>query len=186
MSIADHFIPFPVLETERLVLSQCEATDLEPMYNLAKQPELTRYMLWEYHKNIDETRKFLNMLLTGYPIGNCQIWAIRRKDHSFIGLIDINGTSERHSNTGVGYWLGMPYWNNGYMTEALNAVIKFSFEVLDLNRVQAEHVTDNPASGRVMQKCGMKFEGVLRQHLYAHNRFHDCKMYSILQEEWRP
>lgn len=84
----------------------------------------------------------------------------------------------------VGYWLGKPYWNRGYMTEAARAVIRFAFENLNLNRVYASHFARNPASGRVMQKCGMQYEGTLRQHFVRWDRAEDLVFYGILKNEW--
>ncbi|MFU8772395.1 MAG: GNAT family N-acetyltransferase [Anaerolineales bacterium] len=80
--------------------------------------------------------------------------------------------------------MGKPYWKQGYCTEAAKEVIRYSFEQLGLNRVQARHMTKNPASGRVMQKVGMQYEGTLRQSLLRWETFEDAAMYSILRDEF--
>lgn len=84
----------------------------------------------------------------------------------------------------VGYWVGKPHWSKGYATKATELIIAYAFEELDLNRVQARHMMRNPASGRVMEKAGMKLEGILRQSIYRWESFEDMAMYSILREEY--
>ena len=83
----------------------------------------------------------------------------------------------------IGYWIGKPYWSQGYCTEAAREVVRYGFEVLNLNRIQARHMTKNPASGRVMEKVGMKYEGRLRQSLLRWDQFEDVAIYSILRDE---
>jgi RimJ/RimL family protein N-acetyltransferase len=86
----------------------------------------------------------------------------------------------------MGYWIGAPYWNRGYATEAARAVLRFAFDTVGLHRIYATHFTRNPASGRVMEKTGMQREGVWREHLMRGERFEDAVVYGILREEWRP
>ena len=78
----------------------------------------------------------------------------------------------------------MPYWNNGYGTEAVQAVLKYGFEVLGLNRIHAKHFKRNPASGRILQKIGMKYEGCQRQHFKKWDNFEDIELYGILRSEY--
>jgi RimJ/RimL family protein N-acetyltransferase len=89
-----------------------------------------------------------------------------------------------HERGELGYWLGVPYWNRGYCTEASRAVVDFGFTQLGLHRVQARYLTRNPASGRVMQKLGMQPEGVHRHAMRKNDRFEDLAMYAILADEW--
>jgi RimJ/RimL family protein N-acetyltransferase len=86
----------------------------------------------------------------------------------------------------LGYWIGRPYWNQGYGTEAARAVIGFGFQQLGLNRIYAHHFVRNPASGRVLQKLGMSHEGRLRQHVRKWDAFEDLELYAVLKERWRP
>jgi ribosomal-protein-alanine N-acetyltransferase len=100
-------------------------------------------------------------------------------------VISLNVT-QRHQHGEVGYWLGLPYWNRGYTTEAGSALLAYSFTELQLHRILARHFTRNPASGRVMQKMGMTFEGVLREHVCKGEQFEDVALYGILRREWSP
>lgn len=108
----------------------------------------------------------------------------RREDDDCIGAISLSVTPYDW-RAELGYWLGIPYWNQGYMTEAAYAVLQFAFETLKLNRVYARHYPRNPASGRVMQKIGMTREGTLRQHVVHWNRAEDLVYYGILADEWK-
>jgi RimJ/RimL family protein N-acetyltransferase len=84
----------------------------------------------------------------------------------------------------LGYWIGVPYWNRGFATEAARALLDFGFNRLRLHRIVAEHCVENPASGRVIQKLGMRHEGTLRSHFVKNGEFHDLEVYGILDAEW--
>jgi RimJ/RimL family protein N-acetyltransferase len=98
-----------------------------------------------------------------------------------IGLV----ISKSHQLAELGYWIGKPYWKRGFCTEAAREVLRYGFEDLNLNRIQARHMTKNPASRRVMEKIGMTREGVLRQSLHRFGSFEDTALYSILREEYQ-
>ena len=90
----------------------------------------------------------------------------------------------QHARGELGYWVGVPYWNRGYCTEASRALVELGFSQLALHRIQARHLTRNPASGRVMQKLGMHPEGVNRDAILKNDRFEDLAVYAILANEW--
>ncbi|MGN6369890.1 MAG: GNAT family N-acetyltransferase [Phycisphaerae bacterium] len=103
-----------------------------------------------------------------------------------IGLVSVEQQGDpTHARGILGYWIGVPYWNKGFATEAANAVLGYGFTRLGMNRIGAEHFAHNPASGRVMEKLGMTKEGVLRQFHQKWNHYLDVVAYSILHEEWR-
>jgi len=111
-------------------------------------------------------------------------WAIEARDSaSLIGAIGLDFDLPNRLAE-AGYWIGVPYWNLGYCTEALQAVVAYGFEHWDLNRIQARHMTKNAASGRVMIKAGMEAEGVLRQSIYRWGQFEDAAMYAVLRDEF--
>jgi RimJ/RimL family protein N-acetyltransferase len=112
-------------------------------------------------------------------------FAITHREKGFlIGGIGLNNINKEHENAELGYWIGKPYWGKGYCTEAARTVLKYGFEVMRLNRIHANHYTRNPASGRVMQKIGMKHEGHLRQHVKKWGKFEDSEVYGILRSEY--
>jgi len=176
----------PILETSRLILKKISSEDAEDMFEYASDPEVTKYLSsWEYHKNIEDSLKFINLLLSRYEKGNPSDWGVYLKENGkLIGTCGFSFIDEKNMVGEVGYVLGRKYWNKGIMTEAVRKVIEFGFEKLNLNRIQARCKVENIASERVMQKVGMKFEGVLREAVFAKGRFWDMKMYSILKREY--
>lgn len=111
-------------------------------------------------------------------------WAVILKEKDLligsIGLILIKEFEQAE----LGYWIGKPYWNNGYASEAAAAVIEFGFKDLDLHRIHAHHLCRNPASGKVLQKIGMQHEGCLRHHIRKWGKFEDIEMFGILRDEF--
>jgi RimJ/RimL family protein N-acetyltransferase len=89
-----------------------------------------------------------------------------------------------HRRAELGYWVGRPFWNRGYATEAARAVVRFGFEALGLNRIHASHLTRNPASGRVMAKAGLRFEGIFREHVVRWDRAEDVSEYAVLRADF--
>jgi len=106
-----------------------------------------------------------------------------KKAGKLMGAIGLSGLSAGHQAE-LGYWIGKPYWNNGYCTEAAQAVIDYAFSVLGLIRVHACYLTRNPASGKVMQKLGMDYEGSRKKHVRKWDKFEDLELYGILKEQW--
>ena len=105
---------------------------------------------------------------------------------TIIGTIGFMWINCEHRSAEVGYSLSRDCWNQGYATEALRAVLRFGFNTLRLNRIEAQHELDNPASGRVMEKCGMRCEGTLRQRVFNKGRFSDVRLYAILRGDGVP
>jgi ribosomal-protein-alanine N-acetyltransferase len=101
-----------------------------------------------------------------------------------VGAVALTISAE-HARAELGYWVGVPFWNRGYCTEASRAMLAFAFEKLGLHRLQARHLVRNPASGRVMQKLGMQFEGINRGHFRKWDQFEDIAMYAILESDPR-
>ena len=107
-----------------------------------------------------------------------------RENGALIGTISLAGISREHQHAEIGYWIGVPYWNHGYCTEAARAVVQYGFEVLALERIFGHHFTRNPASGRVMEKLGMTHEGCWRKHVKRWDVFEDLEAWGILKSEW--
>ncbi len=120
-----------------------------------------------------------------WEAGEAVTFAITESDEGrLLGAIGIQ-VNKTNLLGEIGYWIGKPYWNRGYATQAAKAVISFGFEHLGLNRIQARHMTKNPASGRVLEKAGMKPEGVLRQSIYRWGSFEDAAMFAVLRAEFQ-
>ena len=174
------------IETERLILRKVKISDAEQMYNnWAKDPENVKYVTWSAHKNIDETKKVVSDWISEYKNSNCYRWMITLKsDESVIGNIDVIDLSEENECCEIGYILSKKYWNKGYMTEALHNVLSYLFRKVGFHRIQLRHDVDNAASGRVMEKNGLKFEGVIRDARKTNTgSWCNTSLYSILNNE---
>jgi len=184
MDFFDSVENLPPLETNRLILRRVLPTDAEAIFSYASRPEVTANLTWRTHRSLEDTYLFIQGLQCGYAEGTAADWGIVCKaDGRFVGTIGMAHVSRIHGYGEVGYVLHPDYWGRGIVTEALGAIIDFSF-AHGLNRVEAVHAVENPASGRVMEKAGMQYEGILRQRYSIQGQYRDMKMYSILREEW--
>ena len=181
------FSSLPVLETKRLRLRPLSMRDEKDMYRYASDPAVSRHVLWDAHESPRDTRCALRSAIRQYRSGAPGSFAIeRRSDRRMIGTIGFMWINTEHRSAEVGYSLARDCWNQGYATEALHAVLRFGFDTLRLNRIEAQHETSNPASGRVMQKCGMTYEGTLRSRVFNKGHFSDVRLYAILRDDPRP
>ncbi len=175
----------PTLETARLILRPFTLADAPEVQRLAGAREIASTTLNVPHPyEAGMAERWINSHQAAFEQGTQYSFALtRRADDALLGAIGLHHTPA-HRHAELGYWIGIPYWNQGYTSEAAEAVLGYAFTVLDLHRVFAEHLTRNPASGRVMQKIGMTHEGTLRQHIQKWGVFEDVAVYGILQEEW--
>ena len=154
-----------LIETDRLILRRYTADDAEAMFkNWASDPEVTRFLTWPTHTSADVTREVIASWLPHYVEDNYYHWTITLKSNGDepIGDIAVVRQDEKTSMAHIGYSLGRKWWHQGITSEALKAVMDYLFDVVGLNRVAACHDANNPKSGRVMEKAGMKLEGILR------------------------
>jgi ribosomal-protein-alanine N-acetyltransferase len=154
------------LETNRLILCRFKPDDAEDMFfNWLSDGEVAKYLSWVPHETVEVTRQILSEWIKAYEKLDTYNWCIIPKEYGkAIGHISIVELSDKNQRCSIGYCMGKAFWNKGFMTEAFNVVMKFLFYEVGINRVQAKHDTDNPASGRVMEKVGMKYEGTLHQY----------------------
>jgi [ribosomal protein S5]-alanine N-acetyltransferase len=174
----------PRLETERLVLRPFDLNDAPRVQLLAGDRAVaatTKNIPHPYEDGLAE--QWIGAHQEHFERGQLVTFAIVLRDGSeLIGAIGLtlNLAQERAE---LGYWIGKPYWGCGYCTEAGHAVLRYAFDTLCLHRVHAHHLSHNPASGRVMQKLGMRHEGRLRQHIKKWDEFLDVEAYGILRSE---
>ena len=173
------------IETRRLVLRRYRIEDAEDVFsNWASDPEVTRYLTWPTHENISITRTVINSWIPCYEDGGYFNWIIEWKETGrVIGTIGFMWYSEANSSAEVGYSFSREFWNMGIATEALQAVISSAFGSLPLNRLEAQHDIRNAASGRVMEKCGMQREGILRHRVKNKNEYIDTVLWSVLRSD---
>jgi ribosomal-protein-alanine N-acetyltransferase len=179
------FRDLPSLETERLLLKKLTMKDANDIYEYASDPEVSKYVTWEPHRSVVETVNFIKAVIKQYIEGQPSPWAIIYKENNkVIGTGGYHMWIKEHGKAEIGYAISARYWNQGIMSEALREIISFGFERMNLHRAEARVYVENTASERVMQKCGMKYEGVLRESWFVKGIFQDIKMYSILKSEF--
>ncbi len=175
----------PDIKTERLLLNQLVASDIPRIVQYAsnrKIANVTTNIPSPYTEQ--DAVYWINLAHQGLKRGTNAIFAIRLKpNREFVGGIGL--TIERSSNRAeLGYWLAEPFWNKGYMTEAARAVIEFSFAQLNLNKVTSSHFATNPASGKVMEKAGMRKEGALKEHIQKNGTYHTLILYGLTKQQY--
>ena len=168
------------IETERLLLRKFTIEDAPAMYqNWASDPEVTKYLTWQPHRSIEDTRFLLSEWVKEYDKADYYQWAIELKGVGIIGSIAVVNIHESVEEAELGYCIGRAYWGKGIMPEAVKAVIDFLFDKVGFRRVMAKHDAMNPNSGRVMEKAGMTCEGTLRKAGYNNRGIVDIVCYSI-------
>ena len=175
------------IKTKRLTLRPFCIEDVQAVFNnWASDSEVTKFLRWTAHTDISTTKRVLESWVSDYSRKNFYQWAIVPSDLGEpIGCIGVVEQDDRISMVHIGYALGKKWWNKGYMSEALEAVIEFFFTQVGVNRIESQHDPNNIGSGRVMQKCGMIFEGTKRQADFSNKGIVDACMYAILKEDWR-
>ena len=185
MSPSAFFFRLPDLETEDLILRKPRIRDAKDIYSYASDPEVARYVLWEPHRSVSETASFIRDLRARIRAGCPSSWVVvLRGTGTVIGTVGFVWYSAENNAAELGYSFSREYWNHGYATQALRAVIDAVFSSLPLNRLEAQHDVRNPASGRVMQKCGLTQEGILRGRILNKGEYVDTALYSILRSDW--
>lgn len=185
IKVEDAFGNLPMIETERLILRKMALDDAQDLFEYASDPEVTEFVVWETHKSIEDSMKYLRFKIEQYEKKDVSEWGIEFKENKkFIGTCGFIMWNTFSSRAEIGYALSKKYWNRGLTTEAIRGVIDFGFRKMELNRIEARCMIGNDASERVMVKVGMKYEGFLREQMFVKGVFKDLKIYSILKSEY--
>ena len=178
------FNDLPTLETDRLILRKVHMMDAADMYAYGSNEEVSEFVTWDTHQSLADTKEFIHFIVNNYENKQVAPWGIEcKKNRKFIGTIDFVSWDPRHKVAEIGYVLSKEYWGEGYMTEAAKEVVKFGFENMDLERIQARCLVENTGSARVMEKIGMTFEGISRKVTFTKGKHQDLKIYSILRHD---
>ena len=174
------------LTTPRLTLRPFQMEDAPAMFaNWAGDPEVTKYLIWPTHPDIEASRAVLAGWLPQYQKPDYYEWAIELKELGQpIGSMGVVKINEDVQSVHIGYCIGRRWWNRGITSEALAEVIRFLFEEVGVNRVDSRHDPNNPNSGRVMARCGMTKEGTMRQADRNNQGICDYTMYGLLAQEY--
>ncbi|MBN1354723.1 GNAT family N-acetyltransferase [bacterium] len=173
------------LYTERLTLRPFTAADAPSVKRLAGEKEIAANTLLIPHPYKDKmAEQWIETHARDFLEDRAAVFAITiRETKELTGAISLNIIRE-DEKAELGYWIGKPYWNRGYCTEAAARILGYGFRELKLNRIYAVHFLRNPASGRVLEKIGMVFEGCLRQSVKKWDRFEDLHVYGILAKDY--
>jgi [ribosomal protein S5]-alanine N-acetyltransferase len=175
--------PFPVLRTDRLILRQLAETDAAEIARLCGDREIAAGTLMVPHPySVEDARTWLALDRQWFEAGTSLVWGIT-EGGALVGTIDLRPECT-HERAELGYWIGVPFWGRGYATEAARRVLEHAFRDAGLNRVFASPFPWNAASGRVLEKIGLKREGVLRQHVKKWGRYEDLVFYGVTRDEY--
>jgi RimJ/RimL family protein N-acetyltransferase len=178
-------MPVPELVTGRLTLNALRDDDVAELVRLAGAREIADTTISVPHPyERADAERFIALQREEAERGDSLTLAIRRReDGQLVGCIGLREIDRTHLQAELGYWIGVPYWGQGFATEAARAVVRYGFDALGLNRIHAHHMVRNPVSGRVLERIGMRREGLLRQRVRKWERFEDVAIYAVLKDD---
>ena len=184
--LAEIFGNIPTLKTQRLVLRGIKVGDCFDMFEYARLAKVTKFLTWSPHPDVEYTKNYLKMLGNHYKLGSFYDWAIiDTEQEKMIGTCGFTRFNLPNNSAEIGYVLNPEYWGRGIAVEAAREVVRFGFEELGLNRIEARYMVGNEASKRVMEKLGMSFEGVAREAVFVKDSYRDVGCCSILKSEYK-
>ena len=176
---------FPYLQTKRLELVEIVQSHLTDYYEIFKNENTAKYYNIIPFKKEEEAQKYIDWFQSRFKDKLGIRWGLRLKDNThIIGTAGFNNF-QRHHRANLGFDLHFDFWNKGYITEALSEILKFGFETLEINRIEAEVMQGNTASERVLAKLGFANEGVLRDWMYWNDKHYNMTMFSLLRKEYK-
>ncbi|SFD01277.1 ribosomal-protein-alanine N-acetyltransferase [Bacillus sp. 491mf] len=176
---------YPTLITERLCLRPLTIKDAADVFEYASNPEIGTYTVWYPHKTLQDSQIFVQSILDQYEKGEMAAYGIELKNEKkMIGTCGFIEYDKNHHKAELAYAVSPNYWGKGIATEAAKAFIRYGFETLQLNRIEARCHASNVQSERVMKRLGMQYEGMLRKDMFVKGAYRDTKIYAILREEY--
>ena len=173
----------PTIETERLRLRPFAFDDEAAVFALASDPAIARFVRFEAHRTPADTRVFLELAAEHYRRGDLFAMAIiLREDERLIGSCGFVSQAPERKAAEIGYWLGKPHWGKGYAVEAARALVRYGFEQMGLERVEAKCSLENYASQRVIEKLGMKYERTDRSERIK-GEYPELRVYAIARQD---
>ncbi|RWZ54727.1 N-acetyltransferase [Halobacillus fulvus] len=171
------------LETDRLVLKPYDISQAGRVQQLAGEEDVARTTFVPHPYPLETAKEWISShkewieSKQAYPLA-----MMRKEDGELVGTMTLR-VSEKHQKGELAYWVGKPYWGQGYATEAAQKIVEFGFETLNLHRIWAGAFPENPASTRVMQKCGLVYEGTMKDDMYHWGKFRDIAIYGLVRNE---
>lgn len=178
---------FPTLETDRLRLREMRPEDRDDLFSIFSLEEVARYYGLVPFNNVKRSDSMLKSRISRFHKNNGVAWGLTQKgSDKLIGGCRFKSWEKKSRVSELAYELHPDYWNQGLMTEAVDAAIRYGFDVVDLNRIEAWAATENLASIKVLEKSGFQYEGIQRERYFWNDRFHDMVFYSLLRREYQP
>ena len=171
-----------VLRTERLILRPITPEDAESVYRWMGDPEVCKYERWSPHPNSGYSYGYIQAVYR-YESATAYQWGVECNG-GLIGSVSIVGVDDFDHKATLGYCIARAFWSQGYATEAVKAVLAFMFQEVGLNRIEASHSVQNIASGRVLEKAGMKREGFAKEYYWCSLGFQDSQLYGITKNQF--
>lgn len=166
------------MESERIYLRPFVIEDAEDVFAVCKEFNVTKYLPLPYPYNLEMAKEWI-LSQEANKDKRLEFAVILKATNKLIGSIGIGiETVDRHGE--IGYWISPDFWRKGFATEAVKLLIEYAFKELSFHKIYAKHYVENPASGKVMQKCGMSFIGTLKEHSFKNGQFHDVNLYELL------
>ncbi|UFP96222.1 GNAT family N-acetyltransferase [Gloeobacter morelensis] len=179
------FGPFPALKTERLLLREVVPGDAQAIFALRSDYEVTRYNIGRAYTGLEQARSLIEDIAAGYATGSELRWGITLVGQErVIGMAGFNYWSSRDRRASIGFDLAREFWGKGIMAEALQAILRFGFESMALNRIEADTSAANAASIRLLSRLGFRLEGCQREQYFEAGRFHDLLIFALLCREF--
>lgn len=174
------------LTTKRLQLRKLRLEDAERIERFASDYDVAKTTLNIPHPYPEGSAKtFVEKMLEEHEKGTIFTFAIEEQTaNELIGLVGIN-INAAYNHGELGYWIGKPYWGNGYGTEAARRVLRFGFNELQLHKIFARAFAHNPGSWRIMEKIGLKYEGTLKEHVKKSDQYIDLVFYGMLKRDFK-
>lgn len=176
-----------LLVSDRLILRRFVMEDAQAMYNnWASDSEVTRFLMWPAHENVEASKEILSEWTSKYCEDTFYLWAITVKENGEcpIGSISVIDNNDRIKMMHIGYCIGKQWWNQGIMSEAFGLIISYLFNEVQVNRIEARHDPRNQASGKVMIKCGLQYEGMQKEADWNNQGICDVSLYAILAKDY--
>jgi ribosomal-protein-alanine N-acetyltransferase len=185
MDTQELFKPFPQCESERLLLREINHSDEKDLFRFLSDDEVMKRTDLKTQSTIHDTEKFVKYVNKGCRKEKSIWWGITTKDSNvIIGIVGFPNWIKKQFRSEVGAVLAKEYWSQGIMTEAMDAVIRFGFTAMKLNRIEATLMPHNMSSMKFLKKLGFQEEGILREYRFFKGQFHDVKMVSLLKKDF--
>lgn len=175
---------FTELETDRLHLIEVKMEHAQGLFDNFSNPIVLQYYGMDPMTELAQAEKLVERFKSSFLTGHSIRWAmVRKEDDRFVGTIGLNNLSKGMKRAEIGFEIHPDFWRTGMTSEALKAVLNYSFTEMGLHRMGAVTFLDNVASINLLKKHGFEQEGILRSYLFQNGQLHDARVFSVLKDQ---